>query len=114
LTVGSTASITFTATDESGNLTVGGAVSEISKTTGTTSLALTVSGTGFSDFTWIVDGRSISASENGITLGNDKKTLTIDATDPAVRLGGHSVTVSAKKGGVPWSPKQAVSFTVKR
>jgi hypothetical protein len=105
--------ITFTAANESGNLTVTPpAAQTISKTGTTKTLTLTVSGTGFTAFTWVVDDAPISVSGSGITLGDEGATLTINAADPDVKLGGHSVTVYATKSGVPWSPSTPVKFTV--
>jgi hypothetical protein len=114
---GATASITLSAANESGRLTVTPAEPvSIGKTGTTTSVALAVEGTGFSGFTWIVDGNTITTSGNGITLsGANNNTLTIDATDGAVKLGGHSVTVYAlDEDSLPWSPESAVKFTVTR
>jgi hypothetical protein len=109
--IGNTASVTLIPADESGNLTVTPTGTSISKTGGTTSVELKVSpGAGFTDFTWVVDGKSVTGTESGYTLSEDDKTLTIDAA--ALKLGGHSVTVYAKKDGVPWSPADAVRITV--
>jgi hypothetical protein len=113
LSAGATASITLTAANESGKLTV--TVPEalsISKGGQTNSLSLTVSGDSFTAFTWVVDGIKVTASGNGLGLSGDSKTLTINAAHSAIKLGGHSVTVYATKGGVPWSPESAVKFTV--
>jgi hypothetical protein len=111
-----TASITFTPADESGQLEVTAPEAlTLSKTGQTKTLALTVSGDGFTGVTWIVDGLSIGSSANGITLENGGKTLTIDAANQAVSLGGHSVTVFAvDTKGVPWSSASIISFTVEK
>jgi hypothetical protein len=107
--------VTFIPANESGQLSVTGApTSGISKTAVSATITLTITEAGFTDFTWVVDGRSITASGNGITLGTGGTSLAIDVADRAVKLGGHSVTVYAKKAGVPWSPVNPVGFTVIR
>ncbi|MDR2743415.1 MAG: Ig-like domain-containing protein [Treponema sp.] len=104
--------VTFTPANESASLVVTptGPVS-ISKTGQTTSTVLTVTGTGFTGFTWVIDGVSVTGTENGITLSGDSKTLTITAAD--LKVGGHSVTVYAlDSDNVPWSPASPIQFTV--
>jgi hypothetical protein len=113
LAVGTKVSVIFTPDDESGNLTVmAPEVLTISKTSETATLDLTVEGDGFNGFIWVLDGVPIDASGNGITLGSGGTTLTINAADSSVRLGGHSVTVYAWRAGVLWSPRSAVSLNV--
>jgi hypothetical protein len=109
---GAAASINFIPANESGKLTatVAGPVS-ISKG-GKGSLELTVAGDGFTGFTWVIDGVEAAATGNGLALSGDGKTLTINAADPAIKLGGHSATVRAKKGDVYWSLPEPVGFSV--
>jgi hypothetical protein len=103
--------ITFTPVNESGRLLVtpAGPVS-ISKSGAANPVALTAAGDGFTGFTWVVDGSSVTGTETEYTLSGDGKTLTINV--PALKLGGHSVTVYAAKDGVFWSPENPVTITV--
>jgi hypothetical protein len=105
--------VTFKPANESGLLSVTGTpASGISKTGGSATITLEVSGEGFTGFTWVVDGQRITAAGGGITPNG--ATLTINAANAAIRLGGHSVMVYATKNGVFWSPVNPVGFTVTR
>jgi hypothetical protein len=101
--IGSTATIKLIPADESGSLTVTNPGSTTISKGKAESVTLTVGGSGFTGFTWIVDGASKTTSGDG-------RTLTITAAE--LKLGGHSVTVYAIKAGVPWSPKDLISINV--
>jgi hypothetical protein len=96
---GGLATITLTPLDKSGTLAVTGGGASIAQSNG--SLTISVSGGSFSSFAWIVDG---------VTLAGTTSEITLSGTDYS--LGGHSVTVYALDGGVPWSPTDPVKFTV--
>jgi hypothetical protein len=100
--VGGTAAITLEASEKwSGTLDVtGGNPASIPKSNG--SLTITVSGSSFTTFVWIVDGAPLG--------GETGASITLTGTNYS--LGGHSVTVYATKNGIPWSPQAPVTFTV--
>jgi hypothetical protein len=98
-TPGGTAAITLRPADEGGSLTVAPSGPVSIRKTG--SVTFTVSGTGFSGFTWIVDG---------IPWPDATSSITLNGADYS--QGGHSVTVYAGKDGIYWSPEGAVQFTI--
>jgi hypothetical protein len=99
--------ITFKPANESGSLSVTASGLTINKTA-EESVTLAFGGTGFTDVTWVVDGVHVSGTETGYTLSDN----TLAITAAALKLGGHSVTVYAKKDGVPWSPENPVKIAV--
>jgi hypothetical protein len=102
LKVGGAASITLAPLEGwKGTLGIsGGGSASIAKSDG--SLTISVTGGGFTTFTWIVDGANQSETSSSITLSG---------TDYV--LGNHSVTVYALDSeGTPWSPEAPIAFTV--
>jgi hypothetical protein len=102
LRVGGTAAITLTASEEwNGTLEASGNPATIAKSDG--ALTISVSGSTFSSFVWIVDGAVL----------NGETTSSITLNGSAYSLGGHSVTVYAlDANGAPWSPATPIQFTV--
>jgi hypothetical protein len=94
--------IEFSPSDKwSGTLEVSGGNTDIAKSSG--SLTITVTGSDFTSFVWIVDG--------DVFGGQTGASITLTGTNYA--LGGHSVTVYAfDADDVPWSPESPVEFTV--
>jgi hypothetical protein len=104
LTVGVTgASITLSASDQwTGTLTTnGGGSPSIARSDG--SLTITITGSSFATFVWIVDG--------DVVTGQVSSSITLNGG--SYRLGGHSVTVYAvDTNNIPWSPESPIVFTV--
>jgi hypothetical protein len=101
--VGGAASITLIPLEkQAGTLGVdGGGSASIVKGSG--SLTISVTGSDFTSFVWVVDGAVVG--------GETTSTITLSGAN--YKLGGHSVTVYAlDSDGVPWSPTAPITFTV--